>query len=786
MSGMMMKQNLIAAIRQISGNKLFSFINIAGFTISLVATFFIYLWVTDERSYEHCHTDCDRIYRAQQYINHETSNKTYVLLSNIFRNHFPSVSESTYLIEYGYKSTLFHQTEKAQSSGILVDSAFWSFFTFPVVEGDPGKLKNDKRNIVLTENTARKLFGKASAIGKPVEIRTYLGRINGKEEIETISNTVVAVVKVPVRTSLQFDYAKSSYPIEQAKSDWIWDVPAIVFIKEQDKTGFTGQDKKLLSQAMIRYGNRDRELQFQKLTDIRLETDRQKQLHFQFITLAVLILFMGAFNFSVLSTARSIARNREICIRKVYGAGKQKIIGQLTCENILQTSIAFTLALCLVALFLPEFNSLTGKEIQLSFSPATVAFGLFCIFALGSISGYFPAYALSTANILAGLKGDSKSVRKTTLYRWMVTIQFIIATALVIVSIVSLKQIRYIQHKDLGLKKENIVHVNTGSSWFEIDNFRKEVLKNPDVKQVSIGESFASYAAGQEGYWITWHSDSRSDSIKAIVLATEKEAFDVYGLTLKMGEVYQADLASFLNRSSGGNSGVVINETAWKRMGIESPLGVMTSVGRICGVVKDFHYNSLHNKIQPLFLLYDPQRVSDMSIRISSGNQSETIRFLKEKYESMHHTGLFDYTFFEDDLAKNYQSEHQQSSLFLFFTSIAICIALMGVLGLVILTTRQRTREIGIRKVNGAHSGSIVRMLCWQYMKWIVVAYCIACPIARWAIGLWLENFEYQIEIGGGVYASAGIITAVIALLAIGIQSYRTASQDPVKSLRNE
>ena len=366
-------------------------------------------------------------------------------------------------------------------------------------------------------------------------------------------------------------------------------------------------------------------------------------------------------------------------------------------------------------------------------------------------------------NPLLAFKGGRKTGRKGGLIRGLVCVQFVIALVLMLLTGIVFKQLHYMQNKDMGLDKENIVTIYT-SLWYKVGDFKQELLRNPDIKSVSMSTELGNFGEGT----------SYKDGSKV--------------------EWTDADFGGYWDSSKEKTT--VINETAWRAMKVADPIGmeIRSEWGiplRIVGVVKDFNFQSMREQIKPAYIWYSPEAVQYLYIKIAPERRQQTLAFIKEKFEEFatrDNTFIkdFSYQFFSDKLNQNYAREHQQSRMLLFFTVLAILIAVMGVFGLVALSTEQRTKEIGIRKVNGAHSDRIVRMFCREYLVWVGIAFVVACPVGYWLMSNWLSEFAYQTPISWWLFLLAGLLTAAITLLTVIGQTWRKASQNPVESLRYE
>ena len=802
----MLKHYLKMALRLIRRSLLFSSLNILGFVIGLTAAFLIYLWVVDELTYDDCFRDGDRIYRVTGLTREasgemkETPNLPRTLAMD-FRRSFPQVEDAT-VIKYEEPCSLEAEGgRKITVEEVYADSTFFRFFSFLVLEGDPRRMNDGLRNVVISDELARKLFGVSSAIGKKL---TYSFGPYLKEIYE-----VVAVVDVPRKSHIQFELAKPMEAYGSGMSGINWNTfteKLHVYVKMREGATMFRSEARAMSRLLANRGEEDVRLAFQPLRDIHLHTqfsDPCVKNHgnmatvYLFIALAVLIIFMGAFNFTTLSTARASLRYKEVGVRKVTGAKRRTLIGQFLSEGMVQAGISLLLALSLTELTLPLFNRMMGTELTLSFSWSVVLFVVFGIVGVGCLSGSYPAFYLSSVNPLLAFKGGRKTGRKGGLIRGLVCVQFVIALVLMLMTAIVFKQLHYMQNKDMGLDKENIVSIYT-SLWYNVGEFKQELLRNPDIKGVSMSspiESFGEDTDYKDGNRVEWTDmDGRTDSLRMVQLWADGDFVKTFGMKLIKGKLMDASFDGYWD--FGRTKTAVINESAWRAMKVADPIGmeIRSEWGtpmRIVGVVKDFNFQSMREKIKPAYIWYNPEALSYLYIKIAPEHRQQTLAFIKEKFEEFAQRDNtfvkeFNYQFFSDKLNQNYARERQQSRMLLFFTVLAIVIVLMGVFGLVALSAGQRTKEIGIRKVNGAHSDRIVRMFCREYLVWVGIAFVVACPLGYVLMSRWLSEFAYQTPISWWLFLLAGVLIATITLLTVIGQTWHKASQNPVESLRYE
>ena len=620
---------------------------------------------------------------------------------------------------------------------------------------------------------------------------------------------MVAVVDIPRKSHIRFEMAMSmdAYGRGGVSIDWDTFTESMhVYVKMKQGSTMLRSEAQAMSRLLADRGEKNVRLGFQPLHDIYLHTrfaDPDVEKHgnlstvYLFIALAVLVIFMGAFNFTTLSTARASLRYKEVGVRKVTGAKRRVLIGQFLSEGMVQACIALVLAMALTELTLPLFNRVMETDLRLEASWSVVFYMLFGIVGVGCLAGSYPAFYLSSVNPLLAFKGGRKTGRKGGLIRGLVCVQFVIALVLMLLTGIVFKQLHYMQNKDMGLDKENIVCIYT-SLWYNVGDFKQELLRNSDIKGVSMSSPIENFGEGtsyKDGSKVEWTDvDGRTDSLRMVQLWADDDFVKTFGMQLVKGKLMDADFDNYWDH--GMTKTAVINETAWRAMKVADPIGleIRPEWGgpmRIVGVVKDFNFQSMREQIKPAYIWYSPEALSYLYIKIAPERRQQTLVFIKEKFEEFAARDdafikEFSYQFFSDKLNQNYAREHQQSRMLLFFTVLAIVIAVMGVFGLVALSTEQRTKEIGIRKVNGAHSDRIVRMFCREYLVWVGIAFVVACPVGYWLMRNWLSEFAYQTPISWWLFLLAGLLTAAITLLTVVGQTWRKASQNPVESLRYE
>ena len=797
-------QHLKIAIRNIKKEPVFSAITFVGFMLGIMASVLIYLWVHNEISYDKMHDDYNRIYRvltlSKQGDKITKSAGSYRPLTQSLKKDYPQIEAVTYVTYSSETDPLFtdDKQQKIEASRCWSGGDFFKIFTgFKFLEGNAETAFHDPSNVVLSEEVARKLFGQSPALGKSIYMDKYYKQVF----------TVGGVVRIPGNSHLSFDYMHSSQnpDVRGYDNDWSDKTFTRTYIKLAKNAVVTDDFLSNISNQVSRYSSFSDKLMFQPLADIHLYSDYEThgfdrnpgdiKYVYIFSGLAFLILLMAVFNFSVISVARASERSTEIGIKKVCGARKIDFARQFLGESVIQTFLAAVIGMVLLWLLLPFFNHFTGQNIQMAFSFRLVVSLLIVITLSGLLAGAYPTTFLSSLKPDRILKKGLISSSPNKLITVLVCVQFIIAIAFITSSSFFIKQINYVLGKDSGLNHENIIVVPTGL-WYSNQAFKDELRKNPHILEVSAGGAPVNFN------WATnLPLQGSNDSIRASMLWVDEDFAKTYDLEVLQGHFLDMDFSQYWNQWKKKTTTsdkwnlysfhavsfpVVINQQAEKALNIEDPIGKRLGNFVIVGVVKDFNFRSAYHPIEPLLLTCDPQSILTMNIKISAEDKVETIKYIQSVYRKFRGEREFSFQFFDDMLTQIYQQEIFMRNITLLFTGIAIIISVLGVLGISLFSIKRRTKEIGIRKVNGAKVGEILALLNKDFIKWVAIAFVIATPIAWYAINKWLENFAYKTELSWWVFALAGVLALGIALLTVSWQSWRAATRNPVEALRYE
>jgi putative ABC transport system permease protein len=684
------------------------------------------------------------------------------------------------------------------------DSSIFDVFTFQFLQGNPKTALKDQHAVVLTESTAKKYFGNEDPIGKTIEIDEWEPQL------------VTAVIKdVPENSHFKFDFLAplrfrdDNGQLLDINSIWGW-YNYYTYMKLKPGANIAGVDKKIQAVFKKNQPENDNIFYSQPITSIHLASNLKWELRpnsdksyiYIFGTVALFILLIACINYINLTTARSSLRAKEIGIRKVSGAVRTSLIRQFLAESVLVGLLAGFAALIMAQLLLPSINSITSKHLSLIQQGNYLILTSVILFALfiGLVAGFYPALYLSSFEPIKVLKGEKFSgFRKFSLRKVLVITQFTISIALIIGTIVVIRQTKFIQNAKLGLDKDHVLMINDIGylSGSEKQKLKNDLLQIPSVKKVAATDGIVG---GQN--WTNGLRVKGSENGQLVnFLTIDHDYLDALNIQIKEGRGFSSRfLSDTLSNGTPGtrerqSGGIILNETAVKDLGVPSPVvGRQLVYGEnndttwyvtIVGVVRDFHFTSMHSEIKP-FAFFTGGRQWYYAVKLNGNNISNTIARINHIWNKNVKTRPFQYFFLEETYAKLYQSEMNFKRIFFYITFIAIFIACLGLFGLSSFITEQRTKEIGIRKVLGASVSGIVGMLSKDFLKLVAIAALIAFPVAWWTMNKWLRDFVYRIHIGWWIFLAATVIALMIALITISSQAIKAAVVNPVKSLRTE
>jgi putative ABC transport system permease protein len=791
-------------LRNLRRKSVYSIITFTGFTFGIAASLLIYLWVFNELSYEKFHPGYQNIYRvltlSKQGNEIVKSPMCYRPVPKTMKLDYPQIEYATYISYSSEDSPLKQESGDTKIEARMCsanDDFFKIFGGFKFTEGSAETAFAKSDNIVLSEKTARKIFGSQPALGKVLISDKY------SKEVYTVGG----VVNIPEQSHIHFGFMVSEENSRYSSYSNNWGDKGFtrVYIKLRKDAIIDNQFITAITDHIGRYSKITDKLLFQPLADIHLHSDYQNDYYTRnqgsykyvwiFSGLALIIIIMASLNFSALSVARASERSVEIGIRKVTGGSRKSIFTQFITESVFQTFAATGLAMIFVWFLLPVFNSISEKDLTINFSLKLIL-NIFLLTSLvGVFAGLYPSLYLSSFNPIGIFRGGTISGSKNSFIRLLVTVQFTIAVFFLISTSVFIKQLSYINNKDLGINGNNVVVIPTGL-WYENREFKEELLRNPRVLSVS-----ASTSAPIEGGFKSGMSLSHQGSIDTLQVNhffADEDFLNTYKLKLVKGQFLQMNSAAYweeLGKSQKSKKEgteyaisipIVINETSEKMMGFEDPIGQRIGDNVIVGVVKDFNFRSLHYAIEPLVLSNNPEAINTMNVRIAPGNTSETLTYIRDVYKKHRDDREFSYRFFDDIRNEKYQSETRLRNITISFALLAIVISVLGILGMAVFSIDRRTKEIGIRRVAGATNSEILILLNSEFIIWVAVAFVIASPVALFVMNNWLQNFVYKTELSWWIFALAGVIAFGIALITVSWQSWKAATRNPVEALRYE
>jgi putative ABC transport system permease protein len=785
----MLRNYIKTAWRNLLKNKFYSVINIAGLTAGLAIGILILLWVQDELSFDSFHKKTPNIYRMELFGGTGASRQIWTEgvapMGPLLKQQLPEVKDYVRLTgNFNFSLYKFQNKVFGDENVTYADPSFFSVFDFPLIEGNAAKPFTNDNSVIITKKAARKFFGSDNPIGKIIvadnkENFTVSGVINdfplnssfNFDMIMPMSYHIKAMLAQKVDISSNFsNFSYETYLLLKPGAALKNLTVKIRQIHLNHKPDDTDADYLLLPLSKMHLYNAD-------LTDKGMSTVRI------FIVIALLILVIACINYVNLSTARSMLRSKEISMRKIVGAAKSHLFMQFIVETALLFSIATILALVLISGLMPVFNQLAGKQLVFNLTNYNIwAIILLAILGTLAASSIYPALLLSSFEPLKALKGKISSGIGDVLFRKILVVtQFTFSVVLIIGTIVITSQLNYIRSKKLGYDKTNVFAFWMRDAAKHYDAVKAELLKQPGVLAVTRSNQDIIRFGGMSGD-NDWDGKAPNSTFIIHPIVVDKDLISFFKMELLNG-------ASFTGAVSD-TAHYILNEAAVKEMGIVNPIGKrfrMNKIsGKIIGVVKDFHYASMKEKIAPAVFWYAPQYLSTIYIKTTTNDAQKAINAAQTQFKQYNGEYPFQYSFLDDVFNGLYKAEQREGALFNYFAAIAIMISCLGLLGLAAYTAQVRTREIGVRKVLGASVGRIVGLLAQDFIKLVFIAIIIATPIAWLAMNSWLQSFAYRINISWWVFVAAGFIAIIIAFATISFQSIKAALTNPVKSLRSE
>ncbi|QQD14481.1 ABC transporter permease [Sphingobacterium sp. UDSM-2020] len=801
----MIKNYIKIAWRNLWKNKGYSSINIVGLAIGLACCLLIVLYIHDELSYDKYHVNKDRIYRV---INSFEDNEKLIRrnvwgvapIGPALKADFPEVKN---VVQFsGVTSISLKNKEKVfqEERVFFMDSTAFDVFSWKVLAGNPTTALTAPYTAVLTASTAKKYFGNENPIGKTLEGGLAAGRAD-----PGLYKVTAVIEDVPTNSHFTFDALLSMNTFKQARSD-IFDswgyVDFYTYILVSDQFNLSNFNKKIPQFLKKHVASAEGKFNFylEPMLDAYMHSSAGRQPGvtgsvqnlYIFAIIGLFILFIACVNFMNLATSRSMERAKEVGVRKAIGASHRNLILQFMFESLALVFIAALLALLLVIILLPSMEAFAGKHFAWSslFNLTTFSIFLGIVTITGIIAASYPAFILARFKPVEVLKGTFKTAAGGQFLRkGLVIFQFGLSIVLIAGTCIVFSQLYHLQHTNLGFQKDQMLVIDY--NFDDGVNKNLEAIKNTfkrdkDVIAVSSSRSVPGTFFPNAGTEIET-KEGKMTMLGPALFEVDIDFIPNMGIEMVAGRAYSRDFPADTAHS------MIINEAAAKLWGYNNPQDIIGKrftqwgqEGQVIGVVKDFNYMSLHNKVEPLALRLSPWSSKFITIKLQQANQPETIARIEKIWTSLAPQIPFNYTFLDQSFKRQYEADYRFQRIFTTFSGFAIFIACLGLLGLVTYTAQQRTKEIGIRKVLGSSVFGIMQLLSLDFIKLVIIAICIAIPVAYWAMGKWLNNFAYHIDMQWWMFGIAGVSALFIALTTVGYQALKAAKANPVDSLRDQ
>jgi putative ABC transport system permease protein len=806
----MIKHYIKIAFRNLIRSIGFSFINIFGLATGMTACVLIMLYVTDEMSYDKHHKDGHQLYRIASEVKDEKWVAAPAPMAEALKKDFPEVEQSARLLRFpGAEKMLlkYEQNEKQffENSAYYVDSTYFELFSYDFKFGDIHTALNGPNTIVISDDVATKFFGNENPVDQVLKVGLSFGEFN-----YTVKGVFINAGKkshIPANLFLSMNNADVGGWVK-SQTKWATNSIFHTYVKLKE-----GSDARAFENKLHDFLNRnggeefkaagfEKRLFIQPVEDIYLHSDYGYEVApngnikylYIFTSIAVFLLVIACINFMNLSTARSEKRAKEVGMRKVNGAERSSLVGQFLGESLLMTILALVFTIVMIQLLIPPFNQLTHKELSLIRLPNIFIWLALLTLLTGLLAGLYPAFYLSSFKPISVLKGATRnSISVATIRKGLVVFQFTISIVLILGAILVSQQMSYMSNQNLGFDKDQkiVLPIQTSEANASSTTLKNELLNNP---QIIAAAKAATYPGIESITSMLFYAEGKAaqENVEINTNYVEPGYIETLGIELLRGR-------EFAEEFTNDQDALILNEEAISRLGytLDNAVGKKvyfeyqnaTQSMEIIGIVKDYHFQSLHQKIKPLALSVHPLfslPISYLILDVKSSHYSELIATLQTTWNKINPNSPFGYSFLDQDFQNNYEKEERTSQLIQYFTFIAIVIACLGLFGLATFTAEQRVKEIGVRKVLGASVSQIVTLLSKDFMKLVVISIVLSSPVAYYLMNEWLSGFAYRIDIEWWVFPIAGGAAVLIAFLTVSFQAIKAALINPVKSLRSE
>ena len=786
-------KNLLVGWRNIRKNGLFSVINITGLSIGIAVVTLILFWVTDELNYNKSYKNIDRIYTVFEHQQYSEGQELFTYctpfpLSQYLMDNYPEVEYAATFWVSGDQR--FKIDDKVFKEGPVVCAGedFLHIFSYDIIEGDPDILSKPDQ-VIVTEEMASILFGDEPAIGKMLQINDSISYSIGAIIASTENNSTI-----DFELAFPLDYMNEVFGSDFTQWGNNWPRTSVLLAEGADVSKFensitnlckdNGQDNTTLytspfkKERLYSYSGKNNRIQYV----------------YQFLGIALIIILIASINFINLSTAKAETRRPEVGIRKVMGAGKVSLVNQFLQEKGIMILLSILLSFILILVFIPAFRSVSDKVI--TFGDLQNKYMIYMLITVVLtvlfLSVVYPSLYLSSFNPAQAIKRFIPRKGNISLKNTLVVFQFILSVVLISSTIVISKQIKYIHNYDLGYDQANLIYLSlSGEARNKFEAVKQEVSQIPGVVGLTLTNRLPFYG-GNSSWGFDWDGKDPENDVLICTMYADRDFFETMGIQMVEGNGFPESYNTVVRLDDLPNPQVILNEEAIRRMKLKGPVGKYfgregdDTKGMIAGVARDFHFQSLHVGVEPMLilpLLYNPDF---MIVRVAPQDFSGTIDEIKSTWAELLPSTTCEVGFFDDSIESLYNSETKISGLFKYFSFIAIFISCIGLFGLSLFIIERRKKEIGVRKVNGAKIGEVMVLLNKSFIKWVMIAFVLACPVTWFIMQRWLENFAYKTNISWWVFAFSGILALGIAVLTVSWQSWKAAKENPVEALRYE
>jgi putative ABC transport system permease protein len=792
----MILQNLKLTIRNFRNQKLFTFVNLAGLTLGIVSASLILIYVNYELSFDRFHWNSKNIFRVYSTFTMGGVNSAWAQtptpLAPYLQDRFPEINNTVRITRLPKGLVSAGDKNFFEERIIMSDSGIFKVFTFPLISGNPDNVLSQPNSVVLTESIAKKYFGESDPLGKNI-------RYNRATDL-----TVTGIMKdIPDNTHLQFDMLISASAAKKLFGNDFFEnrmnTVTFTYLLAKSETDFKRLDEavslstKEYDQGMDMGDNK--QYHIQPLTSIHLHSDMGGEYAansdvkniYILATIALLILFIACINYINLSLSINNRRSAELGIRKIMGARRGQLIFQYLTDAFVLVGTSIIISAIILSDQVPIFSSLAGVTLTNNYPLMSLIFGLALIFLMITIiTGLTSGWISSGISPMETLKKPVIKTKKLIGTQGiLVLFQFGISIALIVSTLFVYRQMKFIRNLNLGFSKDQlmIIPLNDNNMRSKIMSFKQELSKNPNI----LSSGATSGLPGEMVWVASIDYEGQSEPIPPTMtfLEIDNDFVKTYGVQLSIGYLPGDTACPYTGTP------FLLNESAARKLGWDNPVGKRFSIyplkdGFVSGIVKDFHFKSLHEKIEPLFLYIKTDQPNYLAVKLNTSGISGSVEYIENLWNKMVPESPFEYFFYDSYYDQLYKKESQFGKIIFIFSAIAILIACMGLFGLAAFFSEKRTKEIGIRKVNGASIPEMMTMLNREFVKWVLIAFIIATPVAWYAVYKWLQSFAYKTEMNWWIFGFAGVIAMVIAILTVSWQSWRASIKNPVDALRYE